>query len=180
MKNKKLSLKPTDKEGTILIKEQLQFVKKRIIQKKVDSLNNQGFHKIVLSGHSEVAWVSITLKTKFPEKIDGVIALNPAFAGPKKGRSSFWEDIRKYGINLINFANLKNIIVFSNNKDKYETPKSLSILSNSESVNFNDSSSSKCKGKVMLGGYHGITLTKYFVEMDSYRKEIIKFLERIL
>tara|TARA_B100000767_G_scaffold255059_1_gene260954 strand:+ start:243 stop:413 length:171 start_codon:yes stop_codon:yes gene_type:complete len=31
MKNKKLSLKPTDKEGTILIKEQLQFVKKRII-----------------------------------------------------------------------------------------------------------------------------------------------------
>ncbi len=109
-----------------------------------------------------------------------MIALNPAFAGPKKGRSSFWEDIRKYGINLINFANLKNIIVFLNNKDKYETPKSLSILSNSESVNFNDSSSSKCKGKVMLGGYHGITLTKCFVEMDSYQKEIIKFLESIL
>tara|TARA_B110001452_G_C15095097_1_gene381902 strand:+ start:178 stop:795 length:618 start_codon:yes stop_codon:yes gene_type:complete len=180
MKNKKLSLKLTDKEGTILIKEQLQFVKQRIIKKKVDSLNNQGFHKIVLSGHSAGAWASITLKTKFPEKIDGVIALNSAFAVPKKGRSSFWEDIRKYGINLINFANLKNIIVFSHNKNKYETPKSLSFLSNSDSVNFKDSSSSRCKGKVILGGYHGITLTKCFAEMDSYQKEIIKFLESIL
>ena len=180
MKNKKLSLKLSDKEGTILIKEQLQFVKQRIIKKKVDSLNSQGFHKIVLSGHSAGAWASITLKSKFPEKIDGVIALNPAFAGPKKGRSSFWEDIRKYGINLINFANLKNIIVFSHNKDKYETPKSLSFLSNSELVNFNDSSSSRCKGKVMLGGYHGITLTKCFAETNNNQKEIIKFLEKIL
>ena len=34
-KNKKLSFKLTDKEETILIKEQLQFIKQRIIKKKL-------------------------------------------------------------------------------------------------------------------------------------------------
>ena len=38
----------------------------------------------MLAGHSAGAWASITLKFKYPKKINGVIAFNPVFAGPKK------------------------------------------------------------------------------------------------
>ena len=95
-----------DKEGSTLINEQLQFVRK-----KIDILKDQGFHKIVLTGHSTGAWVSVTLNSKFLEKIDGVIVLNPAFVGKIKGRSSFWEDIRKYEIdfNDLSKSNFKAI-----------------------------------------------------------------------
>jgi len=179
MKNKKLSLELKDKEGSTLINEQLQFVRQKIIEKKIDILKNQGFNKIVLSGHSAGAWASITLKSKFPEKIDGLIALNPAFAG-KKNRGPFWEEIRKYGIGLIDLPNLKNVLIFSHNKDKYETPESLSFLSNSDSANFIDTSNSKCKRKTMLGGYHGIALTKCFAALENNHKKIIKYLEGIL
>jgi len=54
-------------------------------RKKIDILKDQGFHKIVLTGHSTRARASIALNSKFSEKIDGVIALNPAFAGKIKG-----------------------------------------------------------------------------------------------
>ena len=180
MKNKKLSLELKDKEGSTLINEQLQFVRQKIIEKKIDILKNQGFHKIVLAGHSAGAWASITLNSKFPEKIDGVIALNPAFAGKVKKRSSFWEGIRKHGIDLIDLSNLKNVLIFSHNKDKYETPESLSFLSNSDLANFIDTSNSKCKRKKKLGGYHGITLTKCFAAVENNQRGIIKYLEGIL
>ena len=104
----------------------------------------------MLAGHSAGAWASITLKFKYPKKINGVIAFNPAFAGPKKRRSSFWEDIRKHEINLIDSSNLKNISVFSHDKDKYEIPKTLSFLSESESVNLINLSNFSCKAKLTL------------------------------
>tara|TARA_B100000780_G_C20712506_1_gene283216 strand:+ start:160 stop:495 length:336 start_codon:yes stop_codon:yes gene_type:complete len=104
----------------------------------------------VLAGHSAGAWASITLKFKYPKKINGVIAFNPAFAGPKKRRSSFWEDIRKHEINLIDSSNLKNILVFSHDKDKYETQKTLSFLSESGSVNLINLSNFSCKAKLTL------------------------------
>ena len=179
-KNKKLSVGLKDKEGSILINEQLQFVRQKIIEKKIDILKDQGFHKIVLAGHSAGAWASITLNSKFPEKIDGVIALNPAFAGKIKGRSSFWEDIRKYGIDLINLSNLKNVLIFSHNKDKYENSKTLSFLSKLDSVDFNDLSKSNCKAKRKFNKYHGLTLTKCFAASENNQKKIIKYLEGIL
>ena len=42
-----------------------------------------------------------------------------------------------------------------------------------------DLSDTKCKEKVMLGGYHGITLTKCFANEDPRSKEIAKYLEEI-
>ena len=96
-----------------------------------------------------------------------------------KKRKFFLEDIRKHGINLIDFSNLKNILVFSHDKDKYETPKTLSFLLESGSVNFINLSNSSCKAKLTLGKYHGLPLTKCFAETGTNQKEIIKFLEGI-
>ena len=61
------SIELKDNEDSTLINKQLQFVKQRII-KKIDSLKDYGFHKIVLAGHSAGAWASLTLKSKYPKK----------------------------------------------------------------------------------------------------------------
>ena len=53
------------------------------------------------------------------------------------------------------------------------------LLSISENVKFIDVSDTKCKGKIIYGGYHGITLTKCFSEKDPRSKEIIKYLDEI-
>ena len=78
------------KKGSTLINEQLQFVMQKIIEKKINILKDQGFYKIVLTGSSVGAWASITSKSKFSQKIDGVIALNSTFAGKIKERNFFW------------------------------------------------------------------------------------------
>ena len=50
-------------------------------------------------------------------------------------------------------------------KDHYESSKTaLSFLSNPRTVKFIDLSDTKCKAKVMIGGYHGIALTKCFAD----------------
>ena len=161
------------------MKQQKQFVKQKIIEEKIDSFKSQGFNKIVLAGHSAGAWASITLKSKFPKKINGVIAFNPTFAGTKKNRNDnhWWEGIRKYGINLMELDNLENILVFSHNKDRWETPKTLSFLSSLKTVKFIDLSDLGCEGKVTVNGYHGIIKTKCFVEYDSQNKNIMNYLE---
>ena len=74
-------------------------------------LQEKGFENIVLAGHSAGAWASITLRSKFPENIDGVIALNPAVAGTLKNRKDWpwWEDIKNYLINLMELSDLTNL-----------------------------------------------------------------------
>ena len=71
------------------------------------------------------------------------------------------------------------ILIYVHEKDNFENTKTLSFLSNSKTVKFIDLSDTKCKGKVMLGGYHGITLTKCFANEDPRSKEIKKYLEEI-
>ena len=74
---------------------------------------------------------------------------------------------------------MENILVYSHEKDAFENTKTLLFLSNSKTVKFIDLSDTKCKGKVMLRGYHGITLTKCFADEDNRSKEITKYLEEI-
>ena len=177
-KSGKLSYELTDKEGTPLIKKQKQLFKQKIINAKIDDFIKQGFNNIVLAGHSAGAWSSITLRSQFPEKIDGVIAFNPAVAGTLKNRKDWpwWEDIRTQLIGFMNLENLKNELVFSHNKDNFETPKTLSFLSNLKSIKFLDISGLDCKGKLTLGKDHGIALTKCFAEKDN---NIVSYLEEI-
>ena len=177
-KSGKLSYELADKNGTPLIKKQKQLFKQKIINNKIDDFTKQGFNNIVLAGHSAGAWASITLKSQFPEKIDGVIAFHPAVSGTFKNRKDWpwWEDVRTQLIGLMKLENLKNALVFAHNKDHYETPKSLSFLSNLKSIKFVDLSGLDCKGETKLGKYHGIGLTKCFAEKDN---NIVPYLEEI-
>ena len=177
-KSGKLSYELADFNGTPLIKKQKQLFKQKIINNKIDDFTKQGFNNIVLAGHSAGAWASITLKSQFPEKIDGVIAFHPAVSGTFKNRKDWpwWEDVRTQLIGLIKLENLKNALVFAHNKDHYETPKSLSFLSNLKSIKFVDISGLDCKGEAKLGRGHAITLTKCFAEKDN---NIVPYLEEI-
>ena len=177
----KLSDKLADKNGTPLLKKMKQLFKQKVINDKIDDFTKQGFNNIVLAGQSAGAWASITLKSQFPEKIDGVIAFNPAVAGTLKNRKDWpwWEDVRSYLISYMKLENLKNELVFAHDKDHYETPKTLSFLSNLKSIKFVDISGLDCKGKEKLGKYHGLGKTKCFAEHDANDKIIIKYLEEL-
>ena len=157
-----------------------QFGKQKVIINKVDELINLGFENIILAGHSAGGWASITLKSKFPNKISGTIAIKPAFSGQLNNRREwkFWELVRTYGVSQIDLKNLNNTIIYVHDKDGYETSKTLSFL-NLDTVEYRDISKSNCKPKLIFGKHHGIPLTKCFAEKQSNANDIINFLEQI-
>ena len=55
-----------------------QSLKQKVIIDKADELINLGFENIILVGHSAGGWASITIKSKYPNKISGAITINPA------------------------------------------------------------------------------------------------------
>ena len=97
----------------------------------------------------------------------------------KKNPHKGWVNWRNYKMSLIKVDKLDNVLVYAHEKDVFENTKTLSFLSNSKTIKFIDLSDTKCKSKVMLGGYHGITLTKCFANEDPRSKEITKYLEGI-
>jgi predicted peptidase len=157
-----------------------QFRKQKVIINKVDELINLGFENIILAGHSGGGWASITLKSKYPNKISGALAINPAFSGTLNNRREwkFWELLREYGINQINLTSLKNTLIYVHDKDDHENSKTLSFL-DLDTVAYKDISKTDCKAKLIFGKHHGIPLTKCFAESDVNKKEMIKFLEGI-
>ena len=157
-----------------------QFRKQKVIINKIDELSNLGFENIILAGHSAGGWASITLKSKYPNKISGAIAINPAFSGTLKNRKEwkFWELLREYGISQINLTSLKNTLIYVHDKDDHENSKSLSFLK-LDTVVYKDISNTDCKAKLIFGKHHGISLTKCFADSDVNQKEVIKFLEGI-
>ena len=156
-----------------------QFRKQKVIINKVDELINLGFENIILAGHSAGGWASITLKSKYPNKIPGAIAINPAFAGKINNRREwkFWELVRNYGVSQIDLKNLNNTIIYVHDKDGWETSKTLSFL-NLNTVVYKDISKSTCKPKLIFGKHHGIPLTKCFAEKQSNANDVINFLEK--
>ena len=157
-----------------------QFRKQKVIINKVDELINLGFENIILAGHSAGGWASITLKSKFPNKISGTIAINPAFSGKLNNRREwkFWELVRTYGVSQIDLKSLNNTIIYVHDKDGWETSKTLSFL-NLNTVMYKDISKSDCKAKLIFGKHHGIPLTKCFAEKQSNVNDITNFLEQI-
>ena len=157
-----------------------QFRKQKVIINKVDELINLGFENIILAGHSAGGWASITLKSKFPNKIAGTIAINPAFSGKLNNRREwkFWELVRTYGVSQIDLKNLNNTIIYVHDKDGWENSKTLSFL-NLNTVMYKDISKSDCKAKLIFGKHHGIPLTKCFAEKQLNENDITNFLEQI-
>ena len=80
-----------------------------------------------------------------------------------------------------------SFIILSNNvyadskfdKDQYNAPKDYSLFSNLSSVKIINLTESGCKGKVTLGGYHGIALTKCYAEHEANDKNIVQYLEEL-
>ena len=179
--NSVLNLK--DKKGVLLVDKTEVATRKKAMKLKVDEFIAKGFNNIVLSGHSAGAWTSLVLKSNFLNQIDGAIVFSPGRSGkfakaknPHKG----WVNWRNYKNSLIKVDKLDKVLVYVHEKDHYESSKTaLSFLSNPRTVKFIDLSDTKCKAKVILGGYHGIALTKCFADEDPRSKEITKYLEEI-
>ena len=181
--SKVLELK--DKNGVLLINKWEGSTKRKVIKLKIDEFKTKGFNNIILAGHSAGAWESLILYSNFPSEINGVIAFNPArsskYARELKKDKVWrgWKIWRNYKISLIKLEKLGKVLVYSHNKDNYETPETLSFLSNSKAVQFIDLSDTSCKGKVKFNKYHGIPSTKCFADKEPKNKYIIKYLEEI-
>ena len=103
---------------------------------------------------------------------------SPRIGWNKKNRREwlYWEEIRNYGFGEL--SNL-NALIITHDKDNYNSPKDYSMFENHNEVKFVNLTSSKCKKKAALGGFHGIALTKCFANEDPRSKEIAKYLEEI-
>ena len=178
--NKKLSLNFKDKDGLLLIDKQKQILKQKVILEKIKEFESLGFKNIVLAGHSAGGWASIALYSYYPEIVKGAIAFNPAFAGRLvTNKNEFWSAIRKREIAKMKLSDSSNIIVYSHDRDEFESPSTLTFLSKLNNIEFIDLSSSLCKGKTMTGGDHGIPLNKCFAVQEKKDENILNYLKRV-
>ena len=168
-------------------------------KKYLDKIILSALFSIVVAGStSAIAWLlDPAIKKLFIEKDQSLIIFIPLMiilAFTTKGLSLYFakatmisvgEEIKKklqfdMVNSLIKTDKLGKVLVYVHEKDHYESSKTvLSFLSNPRTVKLIDLSDTKCKEKVMLGGYHGIALTKCFANEDPKSKEIAKYLEEI-
>ena len=175
-KTGKLTLK--DSKGEFLITKQKQNQKLKVIENTLDKFTNNGFKNIILAGHSSGGWQSLKIQSNNSNLIDGVIGLHPGAGGTVKNRKEWpwWEDIRYYGFG--DFTKL-NAIIITHDKDNYNSPNDYSLLKNSNNVEFVNISDSKCKKKTILGGYHGLALTKCYAKEEKKEKDLFNYLGKL-
>jgi len=173
---KRLTLK--NSKGELLFHKNKDFYRTRIIKEKIDQFKSEGFENIVLAGHSMGGWASLKFQTIHPNLIGGSIGLHPGSGGTKKNRREwpYWEEVRNYG-----FGDLSNLNAFiiTHDKDSFNSPNDYFMFKDLTKVKFVNITSSKCKKKATLGGYHGLALTECFADEDPKSKEIAKYLEEI-
>ena len=174
----KLDLNLMASDGTQLMDKQKGIQKLKVIKKKLDEFIELGFDKIILAGHSSGGWQSLKLKTLYPELITGVIGLNPGAGGTVQNRKDWpwWTDVRYYGFGKYN--NL-NALILTHDKDNFNSSKDYDVFKNIDSVKKINLTKSTCKGKISLGGYHGITLTDCYSIEETKSKNIKNYLESL-
>ena len=173
---KRLTLK--NSKGELLFHKNKDFYRTRIIKEKIDQFKSGGFENIVLAGHSMGGWASLKFQTIHPNLIGGSIGLHPGSGGTKKNRRDwpYWEEVRNYG-----FGDLSNLDAFiiTHDKDSFNSPNDYSMFKNLTKVKFVNITSSKCKKKATLGGYHGLALTECYFNQEAQNKDIITYLEKL-
>ena len=173
---KRLTLK--NSKGELLFHKNKDFYRTKIIKEKIDQFKSEGFENIVLAGHSMGGWASLKFQTIHPNLIGGSIGLHPGSGGTKRNRRDWpwWEEARNYG-----FSDLSNLNAFiiTHDKDSFNSPNDYFMFKDLTKVKFVNITSSKCKKKATLGGYHGLALTECFADEDPKSKEIKKYLEEI-
>ena len=93
----------------------------------------------MLAGYSAGGWASLMLLSNNSEIISGAIALNPAFAGPKEewqDQLPHWGELRNIQLDMFNYDESLNALIFSHSKDIFEDPKTLSFLKEFDEVDF--------------------------------------------
>lgn len=179
--------------GTISnIEDETKNIKRqKILLNELNKFNEMGFENIVLSGFSAGAWASLNLQSKYPDKIKGTIAINPAAFGKKtiwNKRYPEWGFFRKSNFDELKKSQSINSIIFVHNKDKFETPETLSFFEDIKGVNFIDYSELKptnCKWadadhNMGPADGHAIPQSICFTKFINKKDYLIKFLERII
>ena len=192
VKKQKKYRKELKSKGKInLVDEHKNIKRQNIILNEVKNLKKLGFDKIILSGYSAGGWSSLFLQSRFPEKIIGTIAFNPAFAGPKKEwqkKYPEWGAFREDSVNKFNKANTINAIIFAHKDDIFEDPKTLSFFENFKNLSLIDYSElkpTKCNWadvneKMTADKGHNIPQSKCFTKYLESKNYLISFLENIL
>ena len=174
-----------------LVDEHKNIKRQNIILNEVENLKSLGFDKIILSGYSAGGWSSLFLQSRYPEKIIGTIAFNPAFAGPKREwqkKYPEWGAFREDSVNKFNKADTINAIVFAHTDDIFEDPKTLSFFEKFKNLNFIDYSELKptsctwadVNEKMTADKGHNIPQSKCFTRYLEDKNYLISFLENIL
>ena len=179
--------------GTISnIEDETKNIKRqKILLNELNKFNEMGFENIVLSGFSAGAWASLNLQSKYPDKIKGTIAINPAAFGKKtiwNKKYPEWGFFRKTNFDDLKKSNSINSIIFTHNKDKYETPETLSFFRDIKGVKFIDYSELKptnCKWadanhNMGPSDGHDVPQSICFTNFIEKNNHLIKFLEQIL
>ncbi|WP_440937758.1 hypothetical protein [Candidatus Pelagibacter sp.] len=182
-----------ENNGTISnIEDETKNIKRqKIIFKELEKFQKEGFENIVLSGFSAGAWASLNLQSKYPDKIKGVIAINPAAFGKKiiwNKKYPEWGFFRKTNFDYLKKSKSLNSIIFTHNKDKFETPETLSFFRDIKGVNFIDYSELKpanCKWADAMHNMgaadgHEIPQSSCFTRFIEKNNYLIKFLEEII
>ena len=192
VKNQKKYRKELKSKGKIDLVDEHKIIKRpKIILNEVENLKKLGFDKIILSGYSAGGWSSLVLQSRYPEKIIGTIAFNPAFAGPKKEwqkKYPEWGAFRDDSINKLNKADKINAIVFAHKDDIFEDPKTLSFFENFKDLNLIDYSEIKptscnwadVNEKMTPDKGHNIPQSKCFTKYLEDKNYLTTFLENIL
>ena len=192
VKNQKKYRKELKSKGKINLVDEHKIIKRpKIILNEVENLKNLGFDKIILSGYSAGGWSSLVLQSKYPEKIIGTIAFNPAFAGPKKEwqkKYPEWGAFREDSINKLKKADTINAIVFAHKDDIFEDPKTLSFFENFKDlklIDYSELKPTKCTWadvdeKMTADKGHNIPQSKCFTKYLEEKNYLISFLENTL
>ena len=192
VKKQKEYRKELKSKGKINLGDEHKNIKRQnIILNEVQKLKNLGFDKIILSGYSAGGWSSLILQSRYPEKIIGTIAFNPAFAGPKKEwqkKYPEWGAFREDSINKFNKADRINAVVFAHQDDIFEDPQTLSFFQNFKDLELIDYSELKpttCTWadgdkKMTSDKGHNIPQSKCFTKYLEDKNYLISFLKNIL
>jgi len=191
VKNLKKYSKQLKSNGKIeLVGEFKNLKRQNIIINEVEKLKNLGFENIILAGWSAGGWASLNLQSRFPDKIKGVIAFNPAFAGPKnewQKKYPEWGAFREHQVNIFNQSDSLNAILFAHNKDVFEDPETLSFFKKFKGLQFIDYSEVRpttCSWadvdkKMESNKGHDIPQSTCFTKLVDKNNYFINYLESI-
>ena len=191
-KDQKKYRKQVKSKGKIELVDEFKNLKRQnIIIDKVEKFKNLGFENIVLAGWSAGGWASLNLQSRFPDKIRGAIAFNPAFAGPKnewQKQYPEWGAFREDQVNIFNQSDSLNALLFAHDKDVYEDSDTLSFFKKFKGLQFIDYSEVKpttctwadVNKKMESNKGHNIPQSTCFTKFIDKNNYLINYLENIL